>query len=89
MKTVTHYRGQEVPTELLCRTGEHEVEVGGKAVPAVRSMQFDSGAKLGVSLCYQRGEGEERPESEREENRRNLSALCRSVAGRSGAEREK
>ena len=70
MERFTTYRGQQVPTDVQIQTGE------------VRSMRWDTGEKLGVSLCFTRRRPEKITPAERERNRAELSRFCRERLGK-------
>lgn len=70
MEGFTTYRGRQVPTDVQMQTGE------------VRSMRWDAGEKLGISLCFTRCSPENTTPAEREQNRAELCRFCREQLGK-------
>lgn len=77
---VTRYRGEDLPTVVCRREGEHRLS--GGEIRAVRSMTFDGGPKLGVSLCYTGWTDSPPAQGERESNRGQIQHLCRVIFGK-------
>lgn len=79
--TSTMYRGKACPTETIRWKGLHKVRFGDKEQLADESMIFDSGPKLGVSVCVTPHPEVEPTAEERAANRERIREVCRDIFG--------
>lgn len=77
--TTTAYRGKDYPTTVVAWNGKHMVFDGRNEYLTDRSVVFDAGEKLGVTLTFTELRGIPSTPEEKAEVRRNLDRVIQQI----------